>query len=201
MNPIPKKDFFRTFGPFNLGTTAIIDVPYAFSNAKKYTTMQRSARKPLVTKTASRLKKPLEFGAAALTVPKALGIGMSLSLGGLGAYQIGKGVGNTYQKFQANRMFVILQNRYPEIRRNKKSREYFDLIIAYAPSLLRHPTAIGDFLTRQLEYPMSSIEFIKQLADLEGTIAKTDTYSAASNFGKQTVQSGSMLMKPMTVGE
>jgi hypothetical protein len=69
--------------------------------------------------------------------------------------------------------------------------------VAYAPSLMRHPAAIGDFLKRQLEYPTTSVEFIKQLADLEGTIAKTQGYSAATSFGRGVESGAGSALAPL----
>lgn len=108
-----------------------------------------------------------------MTFGQALGIGAALTGTAMAARAGSAGIGSLYTKFKSERMFKELTNRYPEIKRHPKAREYFDLIVAYAPSLLKHPTAIGDFLRRQLEYPMSSIEFVKQLADLEKTVAST----------------------------
>ena len=98
------------------------------------------------------------------------------------------GVTSMYTKMQANRMFKLLQSREPTVRNNKKAREYFELIVAYAPSLMRHPNAIGDFLKRQLEYPMSSVEFIKQLADLEKTVSGTSQDSAPWQMGQNAAK-------------
>lgn len=114
---------------------------------------------------------------AGVAPPKMLGtaVGMGLALTGVGLATRGTlaGVSALHTKFKAERMFSELVGRYPEIRRHPRAREYFDMIVAYAPSLLKHPTAIGDFLRRQLEYPSSSIEFVRQLADLEKTVAST----------------------------
>jgi hypothetical protein len=122
------------------------------------------------------------------TIGQALFAGAGLAAGGLAAGSAARGVGSMHTRFKANRMFKELQQRYPEIRRHKDARKYFDMTIAYAPSLLRHHAAIGDFLRRQLEYPISSVEFIKQLADLEATVSKTEGSSTASRFGEQVTQ-------------
>ena len=142
--------------------------------------------------------KGFPFAEALKSLPGALTIGAGLAGGGLLAAKAGGGVGGVFQTFQANRMFGELKRRYPEIKRHPKAREYFDLIVAYAPSLMRHHAAVGDFLRRQLEYPMSSVEFIKQLADLEQAVAKTETYSASSRFGQDVAKGGTSLVGPMT---
>lgn len=98
-----------------------------------------------------------------------------------------RGVGSVFQRYQAERMFKELKTRYPSVKRHPKAREYFDMIVAYAPSLMRHPSAIGDFLDRQLQYPSTSVEFIKQLADLEATVSKTEASSAAAQFGPSAI--------------
>jgi hypothetical protein len=110
--------------------------------------------------------------------------GLGIAAAGAAVGGAGLGVASLYTKMQSGRMFKTLQARHPEIKRNPKAREYFDLIVAYAPSLMKHPNAIGDFLKRQLEYPMSSVEFIKQLADLENTVSGTTTNSPAWQMGQ-----------------
>lgn len=137
------------------------------------------------------------FRQAMGSLPGALALGAGLAGGGLLAAGGAKGVGGVFQKFQGQRMFAELRRRYPEVKRHPKAREYFDMIVAYAPSLMRHPTAIGDFLKRQLEYPMTSVEFIKQLADLEGTVAKTQTYGMATQFGRGVETGAAGVMSPM----
>jgi hypothetical protein len=139
----------------------------------------------------------LPFGSAAKALPWALLAGAGIATGGMVARGGAGAVGGAFQKFQSSRMFKELQQRYPEIRRHKDARKYFDLIVAYAPSLMRHHAAVGDFLTRQLQYPMSSVEFIKQLADLEATVSKTEGTSAASRFGQSVEQQAGGLLGPM----
>jgi hypothetical protein len=139
----------------------------------------------------------LSFGSAMKAVPMALGAGALLAAGGMAARGGAGAVGGAFQKFQSNRMFKELEQRYPDVRRHKDARKYFDLIVAYAPSLMRHHAAIGDFLTRQLQYPMSSIEFIKQLADLEATVSKTEGSSMAARFGQSVEQSAGSFLGPM----
>lgn len=140
-------------------------------------------KKKLAEKTASR---KLDWGA----VQTGLAIAGGTAALGLAGRAVGSGVSGAFQKLQANRMFNDLQQRYPEIKRHKDARKYFDLIIAYAPSLMRHHAAVGDFLRRQLEYPMSSVEFIKQLADLEATVAKTESMAGPARFGQSLEQAG-----------
>lgn len=217
------KNLFRTFGPVNLGLTAAFEGPEAVSQSKKYKAQQQSGHKRIsasvppggvpnmkkvsahqalryyIQKQAAipKLRK-LPFGSGMFTLPGALALGAGTALGGMGAYGVAKGVGNVYQNFQSKRMFKELTQRYPEIKRHPKAHEYFELIVAYAPSLMRHPAAIGDFLRRQLEYPMSSVEFIKQLADLEGVVAKTEGYGVASRFGQDVSHAGGGYLGPMT---
>lgn len=138
-------------------------------------------KQKLMDKQAAGIPEPFGVG-------KALLVGAGLAGGGIIAGKAAQGVSGAFVKFKSERMFKELERRYPEIRRHKEARKYFDLIIAYAPSLLRHHAAVGDFLRRQLEYPMSSVEFIKQLADLEGTVSKTEGNSAASQFGRDVTQ-------------
>jgi hypothetical protein len=222
------KSPLRALGPLNMGLTAAFEGPDAYKRAKGYTAQQRERRKsmgrvppggvPPMKKlsarnalmsilhsqmeknavTAKDLPKGFPFGSALKSLPGALAMGAGLAGGGLLAAKAGRGVGSVFQSFQANRMFRELQRRYPEIKRHPKAREYFDLIVAYAPSLMRHPAAIGDFLRRQLEYPMSSVEFIKQLADLEGAVAKTEASSAAARFGQDVVSGGQKTIGPMS---
>lgn len=137
----------------------------------------------------SHLKKtatvPSDIGSNMIN---ALMIGAGLAAAGVGVGAAANGVGSMFTKLQSGRMFDELRRTHPEIKSNPKARQYFDLIVAYAPSLMRHPSAIGDFLMRQLQYPMSSVEFIKQLADLEATVSKTSRESAGSEFGRSMTQ-------------
>lgn len=213
------KSLFRTLGPVNLGLTAAFEGPEAVGHTKRYIAQQRSGQKkvnapvppggvPNMSKISAHqalryyLRKqaaiPGGWGSAARNLPGALALGAGVAAGGLLAASGGRGVGNVYQRFQAQSMFKTLTQRYPEIRRHPKAREYFDMIVAYAPSLMRHPTAIGDFLRRQLEYPMSSVEFIKQLADLEGTVAKTEASTLSAQFGKDVAKSTSGFVVPLS---
>jgi hypothetical protein len=154
----------------------------AYSKAKEYNKM-------LQPKMASYLKKaapiPTGFGS---DMAKALMIGTGLAVAGAGVGAAAGGVGSMFTRLQASRMYDELRRRHSEVKSNPKSRQYFDLIVAYAPSLMRHPSAIGDFLLRQLQYPMSSVEFIKQLADLEATVSKTSRDSIGSNVGRASAE-------------
>jgi hypothetical protein len=186
-----------------------LNAPDSISQGKKISQQQQQRRQPQPQigthapggappmRKVSELKKKLmkkQAGGGKLIDQKTLMTGLALA-GSLGVLQAGgamaaKGVGGTFQKFQANRVFKDLESRYPEIKRNPNSRKYFDLIVAYAPSLMRHHAAIGDFLRRQLEYPMSSVEFIKQLADLESTVQGTESRGRAAQFGQSLGQAG-----------
>jgi hypothetical protein len=136
----------------------------------------------------------------AKAVGTSLLVGGGLTAAGMAVGAGARGVGGVYQQFQANRMFEDLKRMYPEIRQKPQdARKYFDMILAYAPGLMRHHAAIGDFLRRQLEYPMSSIEFIKQLADLQSTLSKTESERPGTRFGRAASESAGSIVKP--VGE
>ena len=156
-----------------------------------------SARRVFAHYLAKQAGGSLSFGGAVSSLPGALLMGTGLAAGGLLAGGGARGVASMFQRHKAERMYNELRRRYPEVRRHPKAREYFDMIVAYAPSLMRHPVAIGDFLKRQLEYPMTSVEFIKQLADLEGTVAKTEGYGAAASFGKGVESGAGGIIVPM----
>lgn len=95
---------------------------------------------------------------------------------------LSEGAGDIASKMRRKALLKKLMERNPEFRRQKETTErYFNLILAYAPSLARDETAITDFLRRQLQYPASSVEFIKQLADLEATVrGKIDQNTVAA---------------------
>lgn len=175
----------------------------SIGDAKKYIGQQKSGLKTIRTPQAPGgipemqkvsahqalrfyLKKQanLTFTGGMGSLPTALALGAATALGGMVAAGGARGIGSIFHGFQADRMFDELKRRYPEIRQHAKAREYFDLITAYAPGLLKHPAAIGDFLRRQLEYPMSSVEFIKQLAELESTLSHTAGSSPSARFGE-----------------
>lgn len=209
----------RALNPLGPAGMALFDLPAGVSRTRRFIGDQRKRRVtapvppggvPKMTKINQILNRHLEKVAGNNPVVKpenfrkALMHGLAMGAGLSGAGLVGtmgiRGVGGTYQKFVKERMFKHLNQRYPEIKRNPKAREYFDLIVAYAPSLMRHPSAIGDFLRRQLEYPVSSVEFIKQLADLESTIAKTESSSMAAEFGKGMARAGGSFTTAMAPG-
>ena len=154
--------------------------------------MRKISAKHLMEKKAGNLTPLRSDFARAL--PYALGMGAATAAGTMMAGGAARGVGSVFQKFKSNRMFKELQQRYPEIRRHKDARKYFDMVVAYAPSLMRHHAAIGDFLSRQLQYPMSSIEFIKQLADLEATVSKTESQGQSAQFARGTEMAASSVL-------
>ena len=185
-----------------------LSAPDAIAKGKGYANQQREKRNPQIgthppggappmrkVSAAQVLREKLmEKKAAGMLPPgagahigQALLTGALMAGGGVALSGAARGVGGAFQRLQAERMFKELQGRYPEIRRHKDARKYFDMTVAYAPSLMRHHAAIGDFLKRQLEYPMSSIEFIQQLATLEGTVSKTMGNNSSTNFGRQSV--------------
>jgi hypothetical protein len=181
---------------------ALVD---AAEKTKQYKKMLDVQQAPLPPKTAGAkqmLRSYLHKKASLKTeVTKAMAVGAGLTAAGVGIGLASNVVGDMYVKLQAARMFAELSRRHSEVRGNKRAREYFDLIVAYAPSLLRHPNAIGDFLLRQLQYPMSSVEFIKQLADLEATVTKTDRGSLGMNIGAQASGMASNVAASSFVGK
>lgn len=205
----------KALGHGVVGALALAD---AAESGKKYHRQQRLAQKrvtgphapggaPPMRKVSARqalnhylrkqaAPKPLmPVGELARNIPAALGLGAGLAAGGLAVREGGRGVAAVHQRLVSKRMFEELKRRYPEIRRNEaKAKEAFDLAIAYAPSLLKHPAAIGDFVRRQLEFPMSSHEYLKQLADLEGAVGKSETYGAASALGQGAMEGGRSML-------
>lgn len=198
-----------TASKFNLAATGALQVPEAGRQARAYSRQQaRGIRAPgpagdipdmqkVSVRQALRfyLRKQAAgpasnfFGNLGMGVAKGVGTALAGSILGAGAL----GLGSVYQRFQAGRTFDELQRRYPEIKKNARARDYFDMIVAYAPSLMKHPAAIGDFLRRQLEYPMSSVEFVKQLAELENTVTGTRADRPGARFGEQVAQSSAKL--------
>ena len=172
--PTQGAGFMGNIGVLTQGSTA-------YSKAREYNNM-------LQPKMASYLKKAALPAGLGSDMAKALMIGTGLAVAGAGVGAAAGGVGSMFTRLQASRMYDELRRRHSEVKSNPKSRQYFDLIVAYAPSLMRHPSAIGDFLLRQLQYPMSSVEFIKQLADLEATVSKTSRDSIGSNVGRASAE-------------
>jgi hypothetical protein len=166
--------FMENIGVLTQGSTA-------YNKARGYNEM-------LQPKMASYLKKAALPAGLGSDMAKALMIGTGLAVAGAGVGAAAGGVGSMFTRLQASRMYDELRRRHSDVKSNPKSRQYFDLIVAYAPSLMRHPSAIGDFLLRQLQYPMSSVEFIKQLADLEATVSKTSRDSIGSNVGRASAE-------------
>jgi len=151
-----------------------------------------SVKESVLNASGLRMEKSaaMKSSDVASIIGKALAAGTGLAAGGALIGAAGHGVGSAYTRLKAGRMFDELSRRHPEIKKSPQAKEYFDLIVAFAPSLLRHPSAIGDFLRRQLQYPMSSVEFIKQLADLESTVARTESSSAGRSIGRSGAEFG-----------
>jgi len=110
--------------------------------------------------------------------------GVGIALTGELIRGVGAASGSVISGMRRKALLGRLMQRNPEFRQNKERTErYFNLVMAYAPSLARDETAITDFLRRQLQYETSSVEFIKQLSDLEGTIrGKVDSDSFGSRL-------------------
>jgi hypothetical protein len=120
-----------------------------------------------------------------------VGAGIAL-VGGAGAALAGeliRGAGNVaggvMSSIQRKRLFSNIMQKNPEFRQTEAKKDlaekYFNLIMNYAPALSRDETAITDFMRRQLVYQTSSVEFIKQLADLEAIVrGKVDPHSTAA---------------------
>ena len=103
----------------------------------------------------------------------AIGVGAAFAVAGqLGniADAASSGVGSIFERRRRDKLFEKLLVIDPALKQNPRSREYFDLVMTYAPSLGDHPTAIGDCLRRQLQYPMTSTEFLPGVADMQSTI-------------------------------
>lgn len=191
-----------------------LTVPETVSDTKRYAQQQRQARKKIINKDYApggappmrkisgrqalcdgvRARMDKEAAPAVGIGWDAAGRGALMAAGalglGLGVRGAAQGVGAVYLKAKSERMWKELQRRNPRLRGNKRAREAFDLAVAYAPSLLRHPTAIGDFVARQLEFPMSSHEFIQQLATLEATVSKTESQGLPAQLGASAESAG-----------
>lgn len=102
---------------------------------------------------------------------------------GIGATHVARGVGGMFERSQRNKLFQEIARRDPQIARDPRAREYFDLVMTYAPSLGRHPTAIRDFLKKQLMYPVSSTEFLHALANFESTVKQNLEKGTARQVG------------------
>ena len=120
----------------------------------------------------------------------ALGAGVVARGLDVGFTQIGKAFKNRKEQ----ELFAELVRQNPDFGRNPRAREAFDIISKFAPGLLKSPRVVSDFMARQLQYPQSSIEFMKQLADFQkvhregmakGPGLGTETAKAfASGFGQ-----------------
>ena len=133
------------------------------------------------------------MGAAKTVVGDPIAQGALIALvGGAGAALAGElirgagqAVGGIMSSLQRKRLFSNIMQRNPEFRQTEAKKDlaekYFNLIMNYAPALARDDTAITDFMRRQLVYQTSSVEFIKQLADLEAMVrGKVDPHSVSA---------------------
>jgi hypothetical protein len=114
-------------------------------------------------------------------MPAAFAVGAA-ALGLMARPAIGA-VGGMFERNQRNKLFQDIARRNPQMARDPRAREYFDLVMTYAPSLGKHPTAIGDFLKKQLQYPVSSTEFLHALANFEATVSQNASRGPAAHMG------------------
>jgi len=116
----------------------------------------------------------------------ALGSAATATMIGLARHGVSgaaSGVGGIFERHQRRKLFAEVLRRNPGMRSQPRAQEYFDLIMTYAPSLGRHPTAIGDFLVKQMQYPVSSTEFLHSVAQLEGQVQKNTEGQSANQVG------------------
>lgn len=104
-------------------------------------------------------------------------------LAGMAVGHAARGVGGMFERSRRNKLFQEIARRDQQIARDPRAREYFDLVMTYAPSLGRHPTAIADFLKKQLMYPVSSTEFLHALANFESTVKQNIDRGPAAHIG------------------
>ncbi len=145
----------------------------------------------LVVKQATALDSVGKVAPTLLTGAAIVGLGNLLFQGaGQAISSAARGVGSIFERSRREKLFQEVIRLDPSLKSNTRSREYFDLIMTYAPSLGDHPTAIGDFLRRQMQYPVSGVEFLNQLATFEKTVGASRAFSAAGNLGHGFSQAG-----------
>lgn len=91
---------------------------------------------------------------------------------------VGKNVGDMFERRKRQQLFDRIVAKEPSLKNNPNARTYFDLILTYAPALSAHDQAVADFLKRQMQYPVSSVEFLQSLANLQKTVTETQAKAA-----------------------
>lgn len=124
-------------------------------------------------------------------VLKTLGIAAGLTaaagVGLKGLDALTSAVSAPFERRRRDKLFEQLLTRDPALKNMPRAREYFDLVMTYAPALGDHPTAIGDFLKKQMQYPATSVEFLSGLAKLQKDIS--DSRRMGPNAIEESVHS------------
>lgn len=153
----------------------------------------RDATKRLKKMQATPIVGPMKMAAAQLGFDFMHGMsGLKPSFGTLGAIALasgiaaagtagaeklinlaGRNVSSMFERRKREKLYEQLLQREPTLKQHHaRAREVFDMVLTYAPSLADHPMAIGDFMKRQLQYPVSGVEFLAALAKLQLDVSK-----------------------------
>ncbi len=175
------------FKALGVGLGAVEAKNRAQQSTKRLKTMQMTPAVGPMKMAAEKLTKTSGFGSdftgffSGSTKPSAgslAAIALASGVAAAGAAGAGKlldaaskGVGGIFERRQRDKLFETLLARDPALKKEQRAREYFDLVLTYAPALGDHPTAIGDFLKRQLQYPVSGVEFLAALAKLQNDVS------------------------------
>lgn len=142
-------------------------------------------------KLAATIDLPGRMNPSIPDVLKTVATGALLTAGAIGASKgfeaITSAVAGPFERRRRDKLFEQLLARDPALKSMPRAREYFDLVMTYAPSLGDHPTAIGDFLKKQMQYPVTSVEFLSGLAKLQKDIS--DSRRKGSNPVEESMHS------------
>jgi hypothetical protein len=112
------------------------------------------------------------LGSAAAAVLPAVAVGTGIALAGRGIDAGLTQIGKAWKSQKHQKMFAELAKKDPEFLTNPRAREAFDIIEKYAPAILKSPVATRDYIKGQLQFPRSSMELIRHLADFQKTYAQ-----------------------------
>lgn len=125
----------------------------------------------------------------------AVGMGLGTLMAGGAAMALGggmKAVKNKSRERKTERIWDKIKAMNPELA-DQKGRENFEVLQQFAPDLATNPTVARSYLQRANQYNMTPHEFVKELANTQSQIDRSDDGVDAN----RAVQSGASLSNQM----
>jgi hypothetical protein len=89
---------------------------------------------------------------------------------GMGAAAAGKAIKG---RIDRKKSLASIKNQFPELRKDKDTDQYFNVISEFAPSVARNPTVAGNLVQKFKEYGYVDHKSVQDLIGMEKSIADT----------------------------